>query len=449
MSFELYTKRLDIVDEVHEILLQDLGGSDVSYFNLLSEELPTFAVTGAESSGKSTLANKISGTRLPVKEERCTKLATILKLRHGQVTRPVEVDLLRPTGNPKRERFEDVEVDRAILKAQEQALRESDGTSFAENHFVEVSVVGQRIPNLTLIDLPGFTSQSQQHGEQVRKIVEKNLQRKGTLILQVVKSNMLYTSVLGNDFLETHGNRCTNVFTYWDKFETEDEASKMNWMDCIIKSTSKPRFAILGKVNDRSKEIDELASLTCFQGEYKEEFEYGTDALIKHLQTKLESHFNTQLPKCIHLLESELEKTNTTFRRIEKKNPIAIVADIFKDLSQSWKQFSSLKSKFGNLRESLGMEIRNTTIQIGGRFVRNFQSHETIEIGTEFFHRRKKSDERLTKAVILGLDSPKKAKWLDSNEEFTLSTQKKDLVTTEDSKDEILTVIKDKSSIYE
>ena len=68
MSFELYTKRLDIVDEVHEILLQDLGGSDVSYFNLLSEELPTFAVTGAESSGKSTLANKISGTRLPVKE---------------------------------------------------------------------------------------------------------------------------------------------------------------------------------------------------------------------------------------------------------------------------------------------------------------------------------------------------------------------------------------------
>ena len=49
-----------------------------------------------------------------------------------------------------------------------QIIEESDGKEFADGFVIEVAVTGPRMPNTTLVDLPGFTTSSPEDAQIAR-----------------------------------------------------------------------------------------------------------------------------------------------------------------------------------------------------------------------------------------------------------------------------------------
>lgn len=72
------------------------------------------------------------------------------------------------------------------------------------------------MPNVTLIDLPGFTNSSTDSTNAVNSIVEKYVTMSGSLILHVVKSDQDYDTIIGNDFLRKLNKDKILVLTHLD-----------------------------------------------------------------------------------------------------------------------------------------------------------------------------------------------------------------------------------------
>ena len=152
---------LDAVDSVSRTLKQL---ADTPFYETVLAELPQFIVVGAQSAGKSSVLRRISGVKLPESKTLCTRVSTILNIRRdGEMgDESVSVTLQCPGGNeidfPVRNGKHDrPRVHDAVTNAQARALTDSE-TQLCEKHTIVVSVRGPTLPNVTLVDLPGFTT---------------------------------------------------------------------------------------------------------------------------------------------------------------------------------------------------------------------------------------------------------------------------------------------------
>ncbi len=96
---------------------------------------------------------------------------------------------------------------------------------FISDHTIEVAVNGTDLPNITLVDLPGFHTANDEDSQVVNDMVRRYVQMPGTLVLHVVKADQDYASVLGNDFMRQHSAEVTSrvtVLTHCDKLSSDD-----------------------------------------------------------------------------------------------------------------------------------------------------------------------------------------------------------------------------------
>ena len=406
-----HRNRLDVVDRVRKSLLQEFGRDpdNQQYLKELLEELPSFVVTGAEKAGKSSTLKKISGIDLPTDTERCTKIAIVLELRREPIESVPEIYLIRLKGDVSRQKYEveNGNISQVILQAQNQALSESESSYFAEYHYIEVKIRSPTVPNVTLTDLPGFTSISAEENNLVQRIVKQHLVRSGVLILHVVKASHHYGSILGNDFLMEFADKCTSVFTHWDEAESIDMEKQKSNIIQAIERTCEPRFAILsgGKVEN---ELEKLNSLQCLH-EYRDKFEFGVDALKAFLEQRIDAHFDQQLPKTIQNLQKKMEIEEQTEERVKERDPSSVLFEIVRKIEENWKAFrgKEMLKSFRKLKEALKRDIRNlhirpVTVPYAERFQRRgLEKDEEIEIGMHVFvpHRKEKLDFELATVV--------------------------------------------------
>ena len=154
---------LDIVDAVR-VDLKSLGNQ--RFYETTLSDLPQFIVVGAQSAGKSSVLRRISGVKLPESAKLCTRVSTILRIRRGDDEK-LQVSLQYPDGHTEDFPVSDkTEVTQAVADAQEAALKDSSG-DFAEKHTVDILTQNPGNPNVTLVDLPGFTTQSDTTATQV------------------------------------------------------------------------------------------------------------------------------------------------------------------------------------------------------------------------------------------------------------------------------------------
>ncbi|TSK17737.1 Interferon-induced GTP-binding protein Mx1 [Bagarius yarrelli] len=151
--------------------------------------LPAIAVIGDQSSGKSSVLEALSGVALPRGNGMVTRCPLELKMVksknkdmwHGKIRYKSHEQNIK---NPK-------DVDKFIIEAQENIV----GAKGISDELISLEVTSPDVPDLTLIDLPGIVrvsvkGQPEDIGEQSKKLIQRFIEKQGTIILVVVPCNV-------------------------------------------------------------------------------------------------------------------------------------------------------------------------------------------------------------------------------------------------------------------
>ncbi|KAG1924748.1 interferon-induced GTP-binding protein Mx [Pimephales promelas] len=152
--------------------------------------LPSIAVVGDQSSGKSSVLEALSGVALPRGSGIVTRCPLELKLRKRKIG-------CEWTGiisyNDVRETFNDpTQVESYVRKAQNQLA--GDGVGICDD-LISLEISSPDVCDLTLIDLPGITrvpvkGQPEDIGDQIRRLILKFIGKRETINLVVVPCNV-------------------------------------------------------------------------------------------------------------------------------------------------------------------------------------------------------------------------------------------------------------------
>ncbi|KAK4446995.1 P-loop containing nucleoside triphosphate hydrolase protein [Podospora aff. communis PSN243] len=177
---------LDVID--------DLRGLGLGKFL----DLPQLIVVGEQSSGKSSVLEAISRVHFPIKDGICTRFPTELVLRRSAKT-TVDVTVQNDERQTKLDSFRQssfakADLPRVIEEAKKHMGVSADsGPSDFSESVLRVEVSGPDLPQLTLVDLPGFyhnetESQSIEGIEVVNRLCEKYMRQENSIILAVVSA---------------------------------------------------------------------------------------------------------------------------------------------------------------------------------------------------------------------------------------------------------------------
>jgi len=164
-------------------------------------ELPQIIVVGDQSAGKSSVLEAISRVKFPAKSGLCTRFATELVMRTASESK-VEVRIIHPgrgsndnTTHPSldsfnKSNFGQTELAKIIEEAKAHVGLGPNGTGFSES-VLRIQIQGPELPQLTLVDLPGFYhADTEEQTAEGRTVVEglaaKYMAQKSSIILAVV-----------------------------------------------------------------------------------------------------------------------------------------------------------------------------------------------------------------------------------------------------------------------
>ncbi|TFK21928.1 hypothetical protein FA15DRAFT_597001 [Coprinopsis marcescibilis] len=230
-------------------------------------DLPQIAVIGAQSAGKSSLIESISGITLPRAAGTCTRCPTECQLSHSNSKWRCDVSLQfntdskgQPLGQVRRETFgptiyDKAEVEDRIRRAQlavlnpnraskqflegdESELKFDDTLSFSQN-FVSLKISGRGVADLSFVDLPGLiasVSTGRGHSNDialVESLVTTYIKRPSCIILLTVACETDFENQGAHRLTKLHdpqGKRTVGVLTKPDRIPTGEE---YNWLPFI------------------------------------------------------------------------------------------------------------------------------------------------------------------------------------------------------------------------
>ena len=324
-SKELQTL-LDKTDRLRE-KLSELKNPKL--LNELFQVFPQFAVLGNQSAGKSSLLRRISKTKLLEANKRCTRIAILLKLRRGLLTKP-RVILKGPEFKDKEFVVQEslspgeYQVENAVREAQDFALGESSSKQFVTNLFIEVEVTKPTVPNVTLIDLPGFFDPNEEEkeiAEEVVRLGEKYIQHSGTLILNVVGADQDYGNAMKKEMLakatKSDQNKVTLVLTKVDLLANQGGAQES--FESLLEQTRHcdPKFIVLTNLDGEAEkgELDLLKLLSIYD-QTLHGVQWGIEKLNLHLEAKIASHLQRQVPLVYDLLKRKIQETEQSLEYV-------------------------------------------------------------------------------------------------------------------------------------
>ncbi|KAK4455101.1 P-loop containing nucleoside triphosphate hydrolase protein [Podospora aff. communis PSN243] len=312
-SLHLAQKELfDTVDE-----LRSLGVGEIV-------DLPQIVVCGDQSSGKSSVLEAISRIRFPVKTDICTRFATELILR-TQATASVNVSIEwqntdKADGKPREEKLRGPDGGkRGIPEIIEEArkLMGVDGSKkTVSTDVLRICVSAPDVPNLTLVDLPGFyygSGGGQNYDDRlvVDELARRYLSRGNTIILAVVgaRSSINQQKVLDEArAVDPRRERTLGVITQLDKLEPGTETNR--YIELATGSNEKTRLKYAWHlVRNRSEkeastsndERDATESVFLSSGPWSSipEEDKGIRSLRSKLSNILSVHISKSLPSVV------------------------------------------------------------------------------------------------------------------------------------------------------
>jgi GTP-binding protein EngB required for normal cell division len=356
LSSKKMKEMLDTVDKVRATLGGLKNSNSTDFYEELLSSLPQFVACGPQSAGKSSVIRRVSGVSLPEASTLCTRIATIIQIRRSSSSssddKSTVVTLTGPDGKTILNDRVDTDDDgsKSVLelveKAQAEALRISPSKQFIEDHSIHVHVTGPALPNVTLVDLPGFHTADDADTKTVNDMVKRYIDMPGTLVLHVVKGDQDYASMLGNDFMRQdskHDAGRVTVLTHCDKLDAKS-AGDITRLQTTLDTTadnSTLTVALLGCTEDDEEEQYQLKHLRGMD----DRLEVGVKDLSIHLEDRMREHLYTQFPRAVTKLETSLIDINKNLEEIREKSPIEILYEMSQTIREN---FRNKKSGFMN-----------------------------------------------------------------------------------------------------
>ncbi|XP_076838526.1 interferon-induced GTP-binding protein Mx3-like [Brachyhypopomus gauderio] len=296
---------IDLIDSLRLIGIED----DLA--------LPTIAVIGDQSSGKSSVLEALSGVALPRGSgivTRCPLELKLRKIRGGVYWRAII------SYNDEYIEFDDPSlVERHVETAQNKLAGEGVGIC---DDLITLEIMAPDVCDLTLIDLPGIArvpvkGQPEDIGYQIKNLIRKYIERDETINLVVVPCNVDIATTEALKMaqeVDPEGKRTLAILT---KPDLVDRGTERNVLD-IVRNQVIPlsKGYVIVKCRGQ-KQIDDrisLADATRVERDFFRRHEffscllYEEKATVQCLATKLTQDLVDHIKKSLPLLSEQIKK---------------------------------------------------------------------------------------------------------------------------------------------
>uniref|UniRef100_A0A7C9AL26 Dynamin-type G domain-containing protein n=1 Tax=Opuntia streptacantha TaxID=393608 RepID=A0A7C9AL26_OPUST len=306
-------------------VLGDHGGEGLS----LWEALPSVAVVGGQSSGKSSVLESIVGRDfLPRGSGIVTRRPLVLQLHKTDGGAEYAEFLHAP-----RKRFTDFAAVRKEIA--DETDRITGKTKQISNIPIHLSIYSPHVVNLTLIDLPGLTKvavegQPESIVQDIENMVRSYVEKPNCIILAISPANQ---DIATSDAIklarevDPTGERTFGVLT---KLDLMDQGT--NALDVLEGRAYRLQHPWVGVVNRSQAEINKNVDMINARRKEQEYFEHspeyshlahkmGSEYLAKLLSKHLEVVIRQKIPSIIALINKTIDEINAELDRIGR--PIA------------------------------------------------------------------------------------------------------------------------------
>lgn len=230
----LNTPDLQKLREKHSEILNLLNTVDRLRDNNLGKyvELPQIVVVGDQSSGKSSVLSAISRVQFPSRGNICTRFATELSLRDAKEPR-LEARI-RPHEGEERDvkehlgKFHKIQSKfdtlPKLIEAASDYMRIAKGGNYYSKSVLSIKISGPEIPNLTLVDLPGFYAlgsddQPIEFSHVVEQLAMEYMENNNSIILGVVAASHSITNQTILEKIKPYTGRSLGIVTKPDRLD--------------------------------------------------------------------------------------------------------------------------------------------------------------------------------------------------------------------------------------
>jgi len=192
--------------------------------NKVEIDLPTIAVIGNQSAGKTSLLERLSGVDLPRGEGMVTRCALVLRMVHNS-TLATPYAMIRGGKNGEH-KIELCDVGKHVTRITDELAKPNE----ISDESIYVTVYSADVPDLTLVDLPGIvytdtTGKKSPITEAIQKLYNRYISKPGCVILCALPANVDFRTQQATAWaheVDPDGKRTLMVVTKIDKSEMED-----------------------------------------------------------------------------------------------------------------------------------------------------------------------------------------------------------------------------------
>ncbi|KAL1540049.1 Phragmoplastin drp1e [Salvia divinorum] len=311
--------------------LGDYGGGDQA-FSSLWDALPSVAVVGGQSSGKSSVLESIVGRDfLPRGSGIVTRRPLVLQLQKTEDGREYA-----EFGHLPRRRFSDFASVRKEIE--DETDRITGKTKQISPVPIHLSIYSPNVVNLTLIDLPGLTKvavegQAQTIVEDIENMVRSYVEKPNCIILAISPANQ---DIATSDAIkiarevDPSGDRTFGVLT---KLDLMDKGT--NAIDVLEGRSYRLQHPWVGIVNRSQADINKNVDMMAARRKEREYFatspdyghlasKMGSEYLAKLLSRHLESVIRARIPSITSLINKSIDELEAEMDHLGR--PIALDA---------------------------------------------------------------------------------------------------------------------------
>ncbi|CDP09371.1 unnamed protein product [Coffea canephora] len=312
--------------------LGDYGGGD-NAFSSLWDALPSVAVVGGQSSGKSSVLESIVGRDfLPRGSGIVTRRPLVLQLQKTEDGQQEYAEF----GHLPRRRFTDFSVVRKEI--QDETDRITGKTKQISPVPIHLSIYSPYVVNLTLIDLPGLTKvaiegQPESIVQDIENMVRTYVEKPNCVILAISPANQ---DIATSDAIklarevDPQGERTFGVLT---KLDLMDKGT--NALDVLEGRSYRLQQPWVGIVNRSQADINKNVDMIAARRREREYFatspdyghlasKMGSEYLAKLLSRHLESVIKARIPSITSLINKSIEELESEMDHLGR--PIAVDA---------------------------------------------------------------------------------------------------------------------------
>ncbi|XP_067672964.1 interferon-induced GTP-binding protein Mx-like [Haliotis asinina] len=300
--------------------------------------LPTVAVIGDQSAGKSSVLEAISGVQLPRGTGIVTRCPLEMRMKHSEDEDTWEGKIMYKDKHdvPHKEVILNREsVGDLVRKAQKEM---TDGAKGISDELITLEVTSSDVPDLTVIDLPGIARNAVEGQPfdieaRIKNMIRRYIKRQETIILAVLQCNVDIATCealkMAKEF-DDEGGRTLGVLTKPDLLDKGAETSVMRILNNMEFTLSKGYIIVKCRGQEAVSEGQSLKQALDVEEDFFRSHrhfsslrpsQWGVPNLSSRLSRELKRHIKKLLPELKEDVRRKLLETERQLHELGEDPP--------------------------------------------------------------------------------------------------------------------------------